>query len=143
MAETTINIVISIPQLDAFLSALGDKIASAGTPTPAPRGDASTAAAEDKPARTRRSAKDKEADAPATDDTSQGTVVKDVTGLDYETQVKPKIIELGKVKGRDAAKAMLTEFDVTSGTELDSAVYPAVLKRIDEMMQPDPEGDIA
>jgi hypothetical protein len=138
MTDMNITVTIQIPQLDAVMALLQGK----DVPTPAPKGTSDPAAADTAasgtaedtaPKRTRRTAAQIAADeaakaAPADD----GPKV-----LDYETVVKPAIINLGQVKGRDAAKAMLQEFNVTAGTELDTAVYPAVLKRIDELLQPD------
>jgi len=58
------------------------------------------------------------------------TKAADVT---YDT-IKPLIIKYNQVKGRDAATALLAEFNVTRGPELKAEQYAAFHKRIVELM---------
>lgn len=54
--------------------------------------------------------------------------------IDYERDVKPLILKVGGSKGRDAALALLAEFEVKGGTELEPDVYPAFIARAKELL---------
>jgi hypothetical protein len=54
--------------------------------------------------------------------------------IDYEKDVKPLILKVGGTKGRDAAVALLGEFDVKAGTALTADQYPAVIARANELL---------
>jgi hypothetical protein len=54
--------------------------------------------------------------------------------IDYKTQVYPKLVELGKGKGRAAVVGLLAEFDAKNGDQLKPEQYSAVLARAAELV---------
>ena len=55
--------------------------------------------------------------------------------LDYIKDVKPVFLDFGKAKGRDAAMALLAEFNVKGATEIPAEQWPAFLARIAALSQ--------
>lgn len=53
--------------------------------------------------------------------------------LDYIVDVKPKFLDYGKAKGRDAALALLAEFGVKGATEIPADQWQKFLDRITEL----------
>jgi hypothetical protein len=53
--------------------------------------------------------------------------------IDYKTQVYPKLVELGKGKGRAAVVGLLAEFDAKNGDQLKPEQYAKVLARAAEL----------
>lgn len=64
-------------------------------------------------------------------------VPADDGALSYETDVKPKILELGAIPGtgRAAVSAIMKQFGVTKGPELDEGQYEEALALLNEKIE--------
>lgn len=88
------------------------------------------AVAADKPAKTEKAVTAKaEKAAPKVEETETAKP----EGLDYETQVKPRVLAVVKARGREVIDALLSEhFGVKSAKEVKPADYPALLDKLAE-----------
>jgi len=57
--------------------------------------------------------------------------------LDYTKDVQPLLVELGKVKGREAVKNLLTKFGVAKGNELKADQFDDVVAEANTLMAAD------
>jgi hypothetical protein len=54
---------------------------------------------------------------------------------DYATEVAPHVLGLVNKRGRDAAKAVLAQFDVTTASKLDPARYGELMSAVDAALE--------
>lgn len=65
---------------------------------------------------------------------SSDAQTSDAPALDYEKDIKPRVLLLSKEKGRDATVATLGRFGVVKATELDPAQWPAFLEFVNKVI---------
>lgn len=54
--------------------------------------------------------------------------------LDYETEVKPLLVELSSSKGRPVLLALFAEYEVTKGDQIAVEDYPEVVAKVKALM---------
>ncbi len=60
--------------------------------------------------------------------------IKPAPALDYEKDIKPRVLLLSKDKGRDATIATLSRFGVAKATELNEDQWPAFLEFVNAVL---------
>ena len=78
--------------------------------------------------------KSSQASAPTPEKSSDETEHKAAPALDYEKDIKPRVLTLSKDKGRDATIATLSRFGVAKATELNEDQWPAFLEFVNAVI---------